>query len=541
MQLRRFTADSTPAALGAVRVALGDDAIILANRKIGDQVEIIATGQMDDAQSLSEISLDASVPHLEHGSAVNNADNGEAKHSANLLAGVTQAESRIKASPRNNHSRPPSFDEITAALDAEEDSERPSLEKTVGSTIDSDDSVASLHQHGLNGNGSERNYIEDEVDAHKDLAPRGAQSAHLLDTADVRDRALSSTAPGVDNDLLKDEMHDLSSNLNDALARHNQQLTDIIEQQNSMINQYFKGLEVNLWGNSSPNRRLHLQRLLTLGLGAELAIQLVERADPTLSVDAASRQSFALLKSTLPIGVDKTFSVPGVTIMSGPPGAGKTTALMKIAMQHVKEHGSDSIVVICADTRRIGAFEELQAYGRLLGVPTVHAHDSSELESLLSAFTHKQLILIDHTLPNDSDAVEIPQCLLKPKQADTVRQLLVLSATSQSSTIDALIKQHYDGRSMQCVLTHLDASARLGELFNAIIRHHLPIAYWSDAASVQKPLQKADASVLIATAVAMTRRLSFTPDDEWLMRLIQPSDELMSQPGYPTESKEVNS
>ena len=94
---------------------------------------------------------------------------------------------------------------------------------------------------------------------------------------------------------------------------------------------------------------------------------------------------------------------------------------------------------------------------------------------------------------------------------------------------------------MQCVLTHLDASARLGELFNAIIRHHLPIAYWSDAASVQKPLQKADASVLIATAVAMTRRLSFTPDDEWLMRLIQPSDELMSQPGYPTESKEVNS
>ena len=541
MQLRRFTADSTPAALGAVRVALGDDAIILANRKIGDQVEIIATGQMDDAQSLSEISLDASVPHLEHGSAVNNADNGEAKHSANLLAGVTQAESRIKASPRNNHSRPPSFDEITAALDAEEDSERPSLGKTVGSTIDSDDSVASLHQHGLNGNRSERNYIEDEADAHKDLAPRGAQSAHLLDTADVRDRALSSTAPGVDNDLLKDEMHDLSSNLNDALARHNQQLTDIIEQQNSMINQYFKGLEVNLWGNSSPNRRLHLQRLLTLGLGAELAIQLVERADPTLSVDAASRQSFALLKSTLPIGVDKTFSVPGVTIMSGPPGAGKTTALMKIAMQHVKEHGSDSIVVICADTRRIGAFEELQAYGRLLGVPTVHAHDSSELESLLSAFTHKQLILIDHTLPNDSDAVEIPQCLLKPKQADTVRQLLVLSATSQSSTIDALIKQHYDGQSMQCVLTHLDASARLGELFNAIIRHHLPIAYWSDAASVQKPLQKADASVLIATAVAMTRRLSFTPDDEWLMRLIQPSDELMSQPGYPTESKEVNS
>ncbi len=58
MQLRRFTADSTPAALGAVRLALGDDAIILANRRVGNQVEIIATGQMDDVDSMVESSED---------------------------------------------------------------------------------------------------------------------------------------------------------------------------------------------------------------------------------------------------------------------------------------------------------------------------------------------------------------------------------------------------------------------------------------------------------------------------------------------------
>jgi flagellar biosynthesis GTPase FlhF len=105
----------------------------------------------------------------------------------------------------------------------------------------------------------------------------------------------------------------------------------------------------------------------------------------------------------------------------------------------------------------------------------------------------------------------------------------VLSATSQSSTVDDVIRQHGSNRSIHCVLTHLDACARLGEIFNAIIRHHLPIAYWSDSASIQKPLQKADASVLIATAVAMSRRLSPTPDDECLLSLIQPSDHLMSK------------
>ena len=61
MQLRRFTADSTPAALGAVRLALGDDAIILANRRQGDQVEIIATGQFEDVSSLTESALNDAV------------------------------------------------------------------------------------------------------------------------------------------------------------------------------------------------------------------------------------------------------------------------------------------------------------------------------------------------------------------------------------------------------------------------------------------------------------------------------------------------
>ena len=214
--------------------------------------------------------------------------------------------------------------------------------------------------------------------------------------------------------------------------------------------------------------------------------------------------------------------------MSGPPGAGKTTALIKLATQHVKQHGNQSIVIICADTRRIGAFEELQAYGRLLGVPTVHAHDATELESLIDAFTHKQLVLIDHTLPQGEGVIDLPECLMNPEEEDRVRHLFVIPASLQSATADALISRYCVGRSIQCVLTHLDSSARLGELFNALIRHHLPVAYWSDSPSVQLPLQRADASVLVATAVAMSRRIDVSPDDEWLQRLIQPANQLMA-------------
>ena len=318
-----------------------------------------------------------------------------------------------------------------------------------------------------------------------------------------------------------------------------QDLNAAFDAQNAEMELRFRSLEVNLWGGCAPNRSVHLRRLFALGIGAELAVRLVERVDTDMAVDDALRQSFALLKSTLPIGNDKTLSSPGITVMSGPPGAGKTTALVKLATQHVKQHGSQSIVIICADTRRIGAIEELQAYGRLLGVPTVHARDTAELDSLISAFAHKQLVLVDHTLPDGEGVIGLPHCLLNPDKQDQVRHLFALPASLQSPTADALIARYCTGRSMQCVLTHLDTSARLGELFNSLIRHHLPVAYWSDSSSVQRPLQRADASVLVATAVAMSRRIEVSPDDQWLQRLIQPTRQLMADDHLPVTAQGV--
>ena len=49
MQLKRFVAKTTPTALDAVKSAFGTDAIILANRKVGTDVEIIATGKIEDS------------------------------------------------------------------------------------------------------------------------------------------------------------------------------------------------------------------------------------------------------------------------------------------------------------------------------------------------------------------------------------------------------------------------------------------------------------------------------------------------------------
>ena len=480
MQLRRFTAESTPAALDAVRMSLGDEAIILANRRQGDLVEIIATGQIDDPATMAEMSIDGIQEALD-------------KSAEEIMSAPKSASAEVEEPVQ----------EMQPRVNSEALVETKELAEDV---VDISELSQSINAESLDA---------------EPLAPLSVSEPE----APAEPKVAAIAEPEIAPDELEVPLQAVNNHAPTAFDQTEQteQLLAALDAQNKLLEEHFKGLTVNLWGSNSPVRTQHLQHLLTLGIGAELAIRLVERADSEMPLDAALRQSYGLLKSTLPVVVDKTLSVPGVTIMSGAPGSGKTTALVKLATEHVKKEGNQSIVIICADTRRIGAFEELQAYGRLLGVPTVHAHDSQELDSLIEAFKHKQLVLIDHTLPNDADAIELPTCLTRPSNEDAVRHLFALPATTQSSTAEDLLAKHCKNRNIRCVLTHLDSNARLGELFNAIIRHHLPIAYWSDSASVQRPLQHADASVLVATAVAMSRRIEKSPDDVWLQRLIQPS------------------
>ena len=462
MQLRRFTADTTPAALSAVRMALGDEAIILSNRRQGDLIEIIATGHMDDAATLSDMSVDDIQQEL--------------RSTAEALA------TSIGASKKETL-------ETSVALKE--------------SVVEKENATPSLEQGSA-------------VSMETNQAEKTSSSTESI--TDVERAAIAQ-------EILLGAKQDLDAVVSASTAM----MISALEKQALKMEERFRSLTVNLWGTNASCESEHLKRLLSLGIGAELSVDLVEQADVANPLDKALRSSYAKLKKLLPIVTDKSSSVPGVTIVSGAPGSGKTTTLVKLAAEHVKSKGNQSIVFICTNTRRIGAFEELEAYGRLLGVPTVHAHDSGELASLIDAFKHKQLVLIDHTLPNDEDSVALPDCLTDPEDPDSVRQLFVLPATTQALMVDHLVARHCTANNICCVLTHLDANARLGEILSAVIRHNLPIAYWSDSSSVQRPLQKAEASILVATAVAMAARIPPSADDVLLQRLIQPSNATFSR------------
>ena len=85
----------------------------------------------------------------------------------------------------------------------------------------------------------------------------------------------------------------------------------------------------------------------------------------------------------------------GVFALIGATGVGKTTTTAKIAAAFAARHGAANLGLITLDAYRVGAHEQLRAYGRILGVPVHTAHDRASLEDLLELLTAKKMVLID--------------------------------------------------------------------------------------------------------------------------------------------------
>jgi len=509
MQLRRFTGDSMPKALGAVREALGDDAIILSNRQIDGRVEIVATTTLD------ERALAAAEPFASSSAPAPTTSFARPAAGADVPVTLSAAARAIQQAAGNGPGAAPSA----------RSSELPRVAFTDLSARTGDGRTVTAANEAIGATPGSR----DAVDTlSQDLAAMSAAERPLTlgaraESVAGADPVPAATTEGVPPAAAEAETEALLGATPERMAEARERRA---EKRAIRVEERLRRLEVNLWGELEPMKAAHLRQLLGLGIGAELAVRLVERIVGDMTAEAAMRQSLTLLKSTLPIGVDETGRKPGVTVLSGPAGGGKTTALVKLALQQVQRAGNQSVVMIAADNRRIGAFETLQVYGRLLGVPVVQAHDADELASLIEAFAHKPLVLVDHVPLERGDALPLPgSAALSATGGEprTLRHLLILPATLESRAFEALVAGHAGHGITHGVLTQLDRSARLGAYFAPLVRHHLPIAYWTDNARVQTPLEKADASVLVATAMATGARLAPTEDERCLLGLLQPT------------------
>ena len=192
---------------------------------------------------------------------------------------------------------------------------------------------------------------------------------------------------------------------------------------------------------------------------------------------------------------------PFVILMVGVNGVGKTTTVAKLAAQFAKRHGADQVALITTDSFRIGAYEQLATFGRIIGCPVKQVKDSEELAQLLNQLQQRKLILIDTAGMSQRD-VRLAEKLasLVHNSRVKIKSYLVLSATSQARVMQETVEHFKRIPLAGCIFTKLDECLSLGEIINVAIQNALPVSYLTNGQRVPEDIEMAEAKTMVAKA-----------------------------------------
>ncbi|HMD50622.1 MAG TPA: hypothetical protein VKG79_16035 [Bryobacteraceae bacterium] len=163
-----------------------------------------------------------------------------------------------------------------------------------------------------------------------------------------------------------------------------------------------------------------------------------------------------------------------VAALVGPPGAGKTTTLVKLAVQF-GIGARKRVQLLTLDTYRIGASEELRAYAAILGIGCQVVENCAALDQALAEHTQADLILIDTPgLSRNEMEADLASAFAKIKIIDTH---LVLAASMRARDLVRAAEQYSIFKPDKLLFTRLDETETFGPLVSQSVRMNLPISY----------------------------------------------------------------
>lgn len=189
----------------------------------------------------------------------------------------------------------------------------------------------------------------------------------------------------------------------------------------------------------------------------------------------------------------------GIFALIGATGVGKTTSTAKLAATFAAKHGAQNLGLITLDAYRVGAHEQLRAYGRILGAPVHMAHDRAALEDLLELLSGKKLILIDTAgmAQRDGRTKDLLEMLSHP----SVKKLLVINASAQGDATEDVLNAYHAHQCAGVILSKLDEAVKLGPALDAAIRHKLKVLGVANGQRVPEDWHRLSSQALVHRAL----------------------------------------
>ncbi|QDZ28137.1 flagellar biosynthesis protein FlhF [Noviherbaspirillum sp. UKPF54] len=430
MNVKKFLASTSREAWRLVREALGPDAVILSNRTVDGQVEILAL-PMEDMSSLAE-------PAVE-----------KKPLSESTLAAFSAPKYRAEsAAPQAPAARP-------AAA-------RPQVQAAAQAQVQTP--------------------VQAQAEPPAQRMPAAeAAPAPLKDTAAI-------------------ELAEVMSEIRTEVMGEIRSMRGMLEEQLAEI--AWSGQQ-----HRAPHKTLALREMLSAGFSASLARLLAEKLPSSEKPEEAMNWIRMVLGRNLPVMDNERdlLEKGGVYALVGPTGVGKTTTTAKLAARCVMKHGAGQLALITTDGYRIGAYEQLRIYGKILGVMVHSVKDETDLRIALDELKNKHIVLIDTVGVGQRDKMVAEQVAMLQGAGTEVKRLLCMSATATGETLNEVVRSYLGGGLAGCIVTKLDEAATIGNVLDVVIRQKLKVYYVANGQRVPEDLHVVNRNYLVDRAFKLKR------------------------------------
>jgi flagellar biosynthesis protein FlhF len=171
-------------------------------------------------------------------------------------------------------------------------------------------------------------------------------------------------------------------------------------------------------------------------------------------------------------------------------------------------HGPSKLALITTDGYRIGGYEQLRIYGKILGVMVHSVKDEADLKIALAELKNKHTVLIDTVGVSQRDKMVTQQVAMLSGAGVNVKRLLCLNATSTGETLSEVVRAYQGSGLSGCILTKIDEAATIGGVLDIAIRQKLHLYYVASGQRVPEDLHIANKEYLVDRAFKLKRETS---------------------------------
>jgi flagellar biosynthesis protein FlhF len=176
-----------------------------------------------------------------------------------------------------------------------------------------------------------------------------------------------------------------------------------------------------------------------------------------------------------------------------------------LAARYALRNGTSRVALVTTDAFRIGAQEQLRAFGALIGVSVYAVNEIEDLHQTLEAIQDRDLVIIDTAGLSQRDMQLLEQLAVLRTGEIKIDPYLVVSATTQEQALDETVAVFNRIELKGAILSKLDEGGELGAAVSVLLRHRLPLLYLGNGQRVPEDLQVARGRELVDQLVSQKR------------------------------------